>query len=273
MEKKVFNSEIKSIDKEAMTITAYVSTVTKDRMGEVLDPEGVDLRNYKKNPVVLWAHNYELPPIGKAVWIKKDGQGVISKVQFAKTPFAQEIFDLYDGGFLRAFSVGFVPKEYEDGDGDKKPRRTYKKWEMLEYSAVPVPANPDAITLAIKKGVLKNDDIIKSLSDAEDEADEEEMSGQNDLSRDKTTCPTSVEAIGKEIEEDELGLEDVLAENALLRSQIESLESDVTGLKYEKYLLLTKLQNTLSGIAVDTLASKTVELINGAIRRHQGRLD
>jgi phage head maturation protease len=45
---------------------------------------------------------------------------------------------------------------------DRKPKRTYKKWELLEYSAVPVPANPDALSLAVQRGFLKNE-TIKSL--------------------------------------------------------------------------------------------------------------
>ena len=77
-----FSSEIKGIDEKEQTLTAYVSTGARDRMNEVLDPAGIDMSNYKKNPVVLWAHDYTKPPIGKAMWIKKDGVGVLSKVKF-----------------------------------------------------------------------------------------------------------------------------------------------------------------------------------------------
>ena len=127
MLKRVFDGEIKSIDEHEHTLTAYVSTGARDRMDEVLSPSGVDLKSFKKNPVVLWAHNYNQPPIGKALWIKRDGEGIVSKVQFAKTEFAQEIFNLYKDGFMKAFSVGFIPREHEDGDGKKTARRTYTK--------------------------------------------------------------------------------------------------------------------------------------------------
>ena len=172
--KRVFTGEIKGIDEKERTLTAYISTGARDRMDEVLTPAGVDLRAYKKNPVVLWAHNYQQPPIGKALWVKKDGEGIVSKVKFANTEFAQEVFDLYKEGYMRAFSVGFIPKEHEDGDGKKSPRRTYTKWEMLEYSAVPVPANPEALTLAIQKGVLKSDKLKEQLLP---EAEEVEVEG------------------------------------------------------------------------------------------------
>ncbi len=161
MLKRVFNSEIKGVDVAERTLTAYVSTNARDRMDEVLDPEGVDLTKFKKNPIVLFAHDYGSPPIAKALWIKKDGDGILSKMQFATTERAEEIFSLYKDGFMKAFSVGFIPKEYTDGDGNKSPRRTYNKWELLEYSAVPVPANPEALALAISKGILKDEGLKK----------------------------------------------------------------------------------------------------------------
>ena len=74
--KRVFTSELRGIDDEEQTLTAFVSTNTRDRMDEVLMPDGVDMRNYKKNPIVLWAHDYSSPPIGKSLWIKKEGDGV-----------------------------------------------------------------------------------------------------------------------------------------------------------------------------------------------------
>src|SRR3990167_7387199 len=95
MIKRIFDSEERGIDEKEGTLTAFISTNTIDRYREVLDPEGMDATNFRKNPVVLWEHNYDLPPIGKALWTKRDGDGVISKVKFADTDFAQEIFSLY----------------------------------------------------------------------------------------------------------------------------------------------------------------------------------
>ena len=176
---KVFESELKAIDVESRTITALISTATKDRMGEVLLPGGADIRQFNKNPVVLFAHNYSEPPIGRALWTKKTKEGILSKVEFAKTQFAEEIFQLYKDGFMRAFSVGFIPKKWDDGeiagkdcDNDKKPRRTYTEWEMVEYSAVPVPANPDALALALQKGMIKSEVLKKEFNIVEEVVEE-----------------------------------------------------------------------------------------------------
>lgn len=261
---KVYNSEIKGIDEKEMTITAYISTDTRDRMDESLDPMGMDKKNYEKNPVVLWAHDYTQPPIGKAVWTKRQGNGVISKVKFAPTEFAQEIFNLYKEGFLKAFSVGFVPKKWEDGDGDKKPRRKYTDWELLEYSAVPVPANPDAVTLAMQKGILKTDSIIKSMEEdmmvEEPEYSEIENKGQ---------VIENIEISTKESD----GLDELLAEIDQLKELNSSLEKENQDLRYKYFEALKTIKTKLSEITVDDLAGKAAEIMNGVIRKHMGKVD
>jgi hypothetical protein len=56
--------------------------------------------------------------------------------------------------------VGFIPVEFEDTDQKELeknkdlPKRIYKKWELLEYSAVPIPSCPEALTLAIEKNMV-----------------------------------------------------------------------------------------------------------------------
>lgn len=277
--RKVYVGEIRGIDEKEMTLTAFVSTNARDRMDEVLMPEGVDMTNFKKNPVVLWAHDYGAPPIGKAQWIKREGDGIISKVKFAPTPFAQEIFQLYKEGFLKAFSVGFIPKKYEDGDGEKKPRRTYTAWELLEYSAVPVPANPEALTLAIEKGVLKNETIKTAIEkglDADDDKFDEDEPGESheEAPKDVTTKPKDNPETKKEEQQKDTGLEDLQAENQLLTEKVSGLEKENAELRYKLYELTnTKTQEPTSGITDDELADKVAKVVVGVVRKAQGKVD
>lgn len=136
----------KSIDEEKGILDAVVgSTEVLDRAGEIIKQDGWVLDNYKKNPAVLWAHNAgfstQLPPIGKAIKVWLEGarkKKLMFSIQFDMAdPFAADIFRKYKDGFLNAFSVGFMPMEREDN--------TYTKSELLEISAVPVPANPEAL--------------------------------------------------------------------------------------------------------------------------------
>jgi len=188
--KRIFDGEIRGIDEKEQTLTAFVSTSARDRMDEVVSAEGGDLKKFKKNPVVLFAHDYNQPPIAKALWIKREGDGILSKMKFASTEFAQEIFNLYKDGFMKAFSIGFVPKEYKFGKGKEDPSVTYLKWELLEYSAVPVPANPEALALAISKGVLKNDTLKELLEIEEEEPkdDDEEITPEEPEEKAKYKC-------------------------------------------------------------------------------------
>jgi len=146
--RKLYNFEVKQLEGRVLRFTG--STETEDRDGEVIKVAGWQLENYKKNPVFMWAHDYTQPPIGKAVNVHKRNGALIFDVEFADKDtyeFADTIYKLYQGGFLHATSVGFIPDSQfiTEGDGVKSPRRTYAKQELLELSAVPVPSNPDAL--------------------------------------------------------------------------------------------------------------------------------
>jgi len=137
---------LKSIDAEKRTATAYVSTFDWDRTDEKFAKGAWNLAKYKANPVVLWAHDYRRPPIGKAIRIEEDQNGLFSEMEFAKDDFSQQIFELFKGGFLSAFSVGFNPKNFVVEPIDAQKRGVvYTEAELLEYSAVPIPANPGAL--------------------------------------------------------------------------------------------------------------------------------
>jgi HK97 family phage prohead protease len=140
------------VEKSQEKLIAVASTGTVDRHGEVVSPDGWDLKNFKKNPVLLWGHSHEQLPIGTAKKIWVDGEGKKAKLMFEPvfhevTELARAVKRLFEDGILKTFSVGFKPI---DADGD-----TYTRQELLEISAVNVPANADAMMLAYKS--LKDD--------------------------------------------------------------------------------------------------------------------
>ncbi|GAF95378.1 unnamed protein product, partial [marine sediment metagenome] len=94
-------------------------------------------------------------PIGKNLWIKRDNKGLIAKTQYANHAEADKVYQYRKDGFPLAQSIGFVPLAWEtfkDGDRKDGARRKFTKWAMLEYSDVPVPANPEATPIAVSKG-------------------------------------------------------------------------------------------------------------------------
>lgn len=173
---KYFISETKEFNDDDRTLTAWASTDDVDRDGESLAADGWELKQFKKNPVLMAAHDYRKFPIGKVIWIKPDPsdkpKGLKFKAQFAETDEGLDAWYLYRNGYMNAFSVGFAPLEEpifdEKADGKKKPRRIYPKNELLEISCVPVPANAMALVEA-EKGVKTKafkeiiEDMIKSV--------------------------------------------------------------------------------------------------------------
>ena len=144
---------------EDNTAIAAISTDTIDRDKEVMLPKGVDFENYNKNPVVLWAHDYSGTPVGKAQWVKQGRKYIKAKWEWADTEKAQEIKQLWEGGFLNAVSVGFeiikshepTPDEIKKNPEWSTVRRVIDEWDLWEFSIVPVPANPDALVAAVKE--------------------------------------------------------------------------------------------------------------------------
>ncbi|HBT75024.1 TPA: hypothetical protein DEB29_03430 [Candidatus Wolfebacteria bacterium] len=147
--------EIKSVNKDMGTLDAIFSTQDVDRHGDVVMQEGWDLKHFKKNPVILNSHNYgdATEVIGKASNVKIEDGKLVGKITFAvaENPKAKVIFDLYAGGFLSAFSVGFIPKKFKENKDGSKDWWTIEEAELLEVSAVSVPANARALAKA--KGI------------------------------------------------------------------------------------------------------------------------
>ena len=140
---------------EDRPLTVIASDESADRLGDVVRADGWDLDAYKHNPVFLWAHDYTRTPIGRSSWVGLDGAKLLATVEFAPTAFAREVELLYRQRFLRAVSVGFRAREFSfrkgrDGSVDGVE---YTRQELLELSAVPVPANPHALAKALDGGL------------------------------------------------------------------------------------------------------------------------
>lgn len=177
------------------------STEHRDRHGEVVKQDGWDLKNYKKNPIILWGHDYRSldAVVGVATDIKIEDKKMIIKGVFASTDSGQKLRKLYDDGIIKTVSVGFIAKERNDENPDE-----IEKAELLELSFVSVPANPNALSLAKDLiTVLSNDsednqkaieiikanlNIVESKDNSEsvnDEAEDSEVEDNSDEDEDQ----------------------------------------------------------------------------------------
>lgn len=189
---KCFRAEVKSVDKDTGEVEMMipVSTMSIDRDGEVVEPTAFKktLPVFMKRPVLIASHDYRdlTNQIGEWKKLKIEETGMLGRPKY----YINEGNEQADWGFnlaskgMAAFSIGFIPKVWEDGDGQKTPRRTYKEVELLEISQVVVPSNRDAIQGIRSKGV---DPVVEELL--------EEVEAEIDK------IPAAASAAGKEAEE------------------------------------------------------------------------
>lgn len=142
----IVDVKLLDLDEKEGTFVARASSKKEDRDKDILHQDGFDLKNFKKNPVIPWGHNYFSPPIAKSTKTWVDGDLMFQPKFDMADEFAVKIFNKYKGGFLTSFSVGFMALEFTARD-EKDPwfgGREFTKMELLEISCVTVPANPHA---------------------------------------------------------------------------------------------------------------------------------
>jgi HK97 family phage prohead protease len=127
-------------------------------MNDTIVAAGWDLTDFLANPVALWAHDSSAPPIGGARNVGVEADRLLGDIEFAPPEtyaFADTIYRLVLGKFLRAVSVGFLPTRYAFVEND--PERgfgiDFLEQALLEISVCPVPANPNALQEARRKGI------------------------------------------------------------------------------------------------------------------------
>jgi HK97 family phage prohead protease len=138
---------IRAADDGTRTVRFILSDSTVDRKGDSISAAGWELDSYRKNPVVLWAHDSNAPPIGRMKSVFVSGDRLIGDVEFASPEtyeFADQIYRLITAGYIKAGSVGFIPIDYKFSDS-RHGGIDFKSQELLEFSIVPVPANANAL--------------------------------------------------------------------------------------------------------------------------------
>jgi hypothetical protein len=139
------------VRKEGGWIVASRPNVDRDK--DRVMPMGIDLAAYQRNPVIMFGHVYNQPwaVLGRAAEMR------LSPESFDIRPELREpvndsdpmtiIRSLWEADLLRAASIGFIPKK-------QKPNSfggvDFDEIELLEISLVPIPANQEALRLAMK---------------------------------------------------------------------------------------------------------------------------
>jgi HK97 family phage prohead protease len=141
--------KVEQLDDTNKTFVAVASTEDEDRDKDIIRQNGWDLKNFKKNPMIPWSHDYWGVPIARSLrtWVDHDSKRLLFKPQFdTDDETSMKIFNKYKNGFLTSFSVGFrgIEQSWRDEENHWGGGIEFLKQELLEISAVTIPANPNA---------------------------------------------------------------------------------------------------------------------------------
>ena len=150
------------------SVTIFANELSRD--GVSVDIDGMDFSNYRKNPVVLFAHDYSGRtessglPIGRTISLGRTQDGRIrADFEFLSgDPFADRVRNAWNRGFLRGASIGWRAIEARPSQRGRGLRVV--KSELIEWSIVAVPADPDALRGAYTR-------IMKALINDASETD------------------------------------------------------------------------------------------------------
>lgn len=173
--RKSFSIDFEKDTKDPSILHGVVgSTIDEDRDDDVLDPKGADLSDYKRNPLFLANHDYDVREIiGKTFNHEVTDTGIKFSVQFdMEDPAAAVIARKFANGFAKAISVGFrgleatQRKNLEAGHFAHKAESSglyFSKWAVREFSGVAVPANPNALAASAGGKGMDRGDGLKAL--------------------------------------------------------------------------------------------------------------
>ena len=223
---------IKAEEIAERTVQFTISKEVEDRDGDILRASGCDFTNYMKNPVFLSFHNSREFPLGKVTKFWVEGKSVKATVYFPtlkelssdennaseKAKLVDFTYHCYKTGMLNAVSVGFIPLEWTE----TKNGFDITKWELLEFSAVAVPANQDAIAEAVKSF---GNDFAKGLVSDGSKMGIVEKSGRK-ISAETRAVLDKIKACGDKLDECEKMLKSCGKELKSLLAELDDPEDD-----------------------------------------------
>jgi len=163
---------------EKIWIEGIANANIQDRWDERVEPAGIIIDNFKKNPVLLSDHAYASPyAIGLVEDLSAEMDGVhflgwVGDPQKAPlTDMQKMVRSLIAQRILKTVSIGFIPLEIKapvyDNEGKLLECAVILRWELLEISVVPVPCNQGSLFEMKSEGSLTgsrgtNNNINKS---------------------------------------------------------------------------------------------------------------
>lgn len=178
----LFRHAIMETDDTKRLIRHFISSNQVNDYRQLLDPKKYEDKMYRLNPIVLFEHGgsgyfgaasvseslkYKLGKNNKC-WVEEENNIVYlaGETEFRDTPEAIDIFNMYKGGFMNAWSKFIKPIGKPKWD-DENNMIIYDTWTQREYSAVDLPVDGFAVgsdTYENAMSILKSDMMKNRLT-------------------------------------------------------------------------------------------------------------
>ena len=226
---------------------------------------GVDLEEYKTNPIMLWMHKRafagtkdEVLPLGYFDDIEVKGDE-ISGIPFFddNDEFAMSIYHKVENGTIRTCSAGIIPMAWSEDEKDLLPgqtRPTITKGKLKEVSITDIGSNPGALAVALYD---QNEELIKLSDNGLDAILPQINSTRNmkiiQLKADEVAVKLG---LGSEPTTEEVvaAIDNMVKLNADLKADKQALETKNTG-----------LETQVEALQKEALQQKITTLVDGAI--------
>jgi HK97 family phage prohead protease len=153
-------AEFKAAD-DGWSFTGYASTYggEPDSYGDVIKAGAFD-DSLKENPTppLLWAHSMG-HPIGIPLKLESNRKGLFGTWRIIDTTAGTDAYKLMKAGAVKGLSIGFYAKDFSEDE--KTGIRTLTEIELVEVSAVAVPANKNAQVQAVRQRLPRLDTECK----------------------------------------------------------------------------------------------------------------